>query len=86
MAQQRTPMGTPRFRFRWAETLACAPRSVLNWLADGLPKKSKPTCTALRWSQATDLFGREREEGLAALLGNLDQSVFGEPAYPTVES
>lgn len=35
---------------------------------------------------ATDLFGREREEGLAALLGNLDQSVFGEPAYPTVES
>lgn len=36
--------------------------------------------------QATDLFGREREEGLAALLGNLDQSVFGEPAYPTVES
>jgi len=36
--------------------------------------------------EATDLFGREREEGLAALLGNLDQSVFGEPAYPTVES
>jgi prophage maintenance system killer protein len=35
---------------------------------------------------ATDLFGHEREEGLAALLGNLDQSVFGEPAYPTVES
>ena len=37
-------------------------------------------------AEATDLFGREREEGLAALLGNLDQSVFGEPAYPTVES
>jgi prophage maintenance system killer protein len=37
-------------------------------------------------SEATDLFGREREEGLAALLGNLDQSVLGEPAYPTVES
>lgn len=36
--------------------------------------------------EATDLFGREREEGLAALLGNLDQSIFGEPAYPTVES
>jgi len=36
--------------------------------------------------EATDLFGREREEGLAALLGNLEQSVFGEPAYPTVES
>lgn len=36
--------------------------------------------------EATELFGSEREEGLAALLGNLDQSVFGEPAYPTVES
>ncbi len=36
--------------------------------------------------EATDLLGREREDGLAALLGNLDQSVFGGPAYPTVES
>jgi prophage maintenance system killer protein len=36
--------------------------------------------------EATDLFGREREAGLAALLGNLAQSVFGAPAYPTVES
>ena len=36
--------------------------------------------------EASDLFGREREDALAALLGNLDQSVFGEPAYPTVES
>jgi prophage maintenance system killer protein len=36
--------------------------------------------------QATDLFGREREHGLASLLGNLDQSVFGKPAYATVES
>jgi len=36
--------------------------------------------------QATDLFGREREQGLASLLGNLEQSVFGRPAYPTVES
>ncbi|MCI0651271.1 MAG: virulence protein RhuM/Fic/DOC family protein [Planctomycetes bacterium] len=35
---------------------------------------------------ASDLFGREREDGLAALLGNLEQSAFGEPAYPTVES
>ncbi|HAY29242.1 MAG TPA: hypothetical protein DCY47_17570, partial [Candidatus Accumulibacter sp.] len=36
--------------------------------------------------EATQLFGREREDGLAALLGNLDQSVLGEPAYPTVET
>jgi prophage maintenance system killer protein len=36
--------------------------------------------------EATDLFGREREEGLSAVLGNLEQSVFGEPAYSTIES
>lgn len=36
--------------------------------------------------EATPLFAQEREEGLASLMGNLDQSVFGESAYPTVES
>ncbi len=36
--------------------------------------------------EATDLFAREREDGLASILGNLDQSVFGDPAYPSVEA
>ncbi len=27
-----------------------------------------------------------RTDSLAAIFGNLDQSVFGEPAYPTIES
>ncbi len=36
-------------------------------------------------SEASDLFGVERGDALAAILGNLDQSVFGEPAYPTIE-
>lgn len=36
--------------------------------------------------QATPLFAQPRGDGLASILGNLDQSVFGEPAYPTVES
>ncbi|MEQ6918217.1 RhuM family protein [Halomonas aquatica] len=36
--------------------------------------------------EATDLFALERGDGLDALLGNLDQTVFGEPAYPSVES
>jgi prophage maintenance system killer protein len=36
--------------------------------------------------EATELFARERGDGLPALLGNLDQSVFGEPAYPSVEA
>ncbi len=37
-------------------------------------------------NEATDLFAREREDGLSSILGNLDQSVFGEPAYPTIEA
>ena len=36
--------------------------------------------------EATELFARPRDAGLAGIFGNLDQSVFGEPAYPTVES
>lgn len=36
--------------------------------------------------EASMLFAQEREEGFESLLGNLDQSVFGEPAYPSVES
>lgn len=36
--------------------------------------------------EATDMFARLREDGLASILGNLEQSVFGAAAYPTVES
>ena len=36
--------------------------------------------------EATELFARPRDAGLAGIFGNLEQSVFGEPAYPTVES
>jgi len=35
--------------------------------------------------ETSDFFGLERGDALAAILGNLDQSVFGEPAYPTIE-
>lgn len=35
--------------------------------------------------EASALFGQERGDGLESLLGNLDQTVFGEPAYPTIE-
>lgn len=58
-----------------------------------LPAESEATASlqALKQSllargEATDLFAQPRGDGLAALLGNLEQSVFGEPAYPTVES
>jgi len=36
--------------------------------------------------EATDLFARVRDTGLGSIFGNLDQTVFGEPAYPSVES
>jgi prophage maintenance system killer protein len=36
--------------------------------------------------EATELFAKDRGDGIEALLGNLDQSVFGEPAYPTIEA
>lgn len=36
--------------------------------------------------EASALFAKERGDGLAALLGNLAQTVFGEPAYPSIES
>ena len=32
--------------------------------------------------EATALFAHPRDEGLAGIFGNLDQTVFGEPAYP----
>lgn len=42
--------------------------------------------TLIARDEATELFAKERGDGLGAILGNLDQSVFGEPAYPTIES
>jgi len=36
--------------------------------------------------EATELFAKPRGDGLSALLGNLNQSIFGESAYPTIES
>ncbi|MCG6201393.1 virulence protein RhuM/Fic/DOC family protein [Psychromonas antarctica] len=36
--------------------------------------------------EATELFALPRGDGLSSLLGNLEQTVFGEPAYPTIES
>ncbi len=42
--------------------------------------------TLLARGEATDFFAQLRGDGLTALLGNLDQTAFGEPAYPTVQS
>jgi hypothetical protein len=36
--------------------------------------------------EATNLFANEHDNGLSAIWGNLEQSVFGEDAYPSIES
>lgn len=36
--------------------------------------------------EAGNLFGQERGESFLSILGNLDQSAFGQPAYSTVEA
>jgi len=75
---------------RYDEGLLVEPKGIAGGL---LPPVSEARSAIARLKrdlgtrgEATDLFGRERDEGLAALLGNLDQSAFGEPAYPTIES
>lgn len=40
----------------------------------------------IKRGEATELFALPRGDGLSSLLGNLDQTVFGEPAYPTIQS
>ena len=62
------------------------PGGVLPTLAEARSALALLKRELMARGEATDLFARDRGEGLAALLGNLDQSVFGEPAYPSVEA
>jgi prophage maintenance system killer protein len=54
-------------------------------------KQTRESLTQLKSSlikrgEATKLFAKERSDGIESILGNLEQSVFGKPAYPTIES
>jgi len=40
----------------------------------------------IQHGEATELFANERSDGLGSILGNLEQTVLGEPAYSTLES
>jgi hypothetical protein len=75
---------------RYDEGLLIEPKGIVGGLLPPAPEARAAIVRLKRdllaRGEATELFGREREDGLAALLGNLDQSVFGEPAYPTVEA
>lgn len=55
----------------WADATAAITRLKVDLAAKG---------------QASALFGNECEEGLQSILGNIDQSVFGGPVYPNLES
>ena len=50
-------------------------RRALDALADALRSRG----------EASDLFARDRGDGLAAILGNIEQTMFGDPLYQTRE-
>lgn len=59
---------------------------LLPTVTDATAKLQNLKRSLMTKGEATDLFANPRGDGLAAILGNLDQSVLGEPAYPTIES
>ena len=65
---------------------ATQPGGILPTLEQAREALARLKADLVQRGEATDLFARDRGDGLAALLGNLDQSVFGEPAYPSVEA
>jgi hypothetical protein len=65
---------------------ASQPGGTLPKVNEARQALSRLKADLMQRGDATDLFARERGDGLPALLGNLDQSVFGEPAYPSVEA
>ncbi len=75
---------------RYDEGLLTEPRTAsggaLPPLAEARAALAKLKADLMARSEATALFAQERGEAFEALLGNLDQTVFGEPAYPSVEA
>lgn len=65
---------------------AGSPGGVLPTLDEARAAIARLKTDLMARGEASELFGRERGDAFAALLGNLDQTVFGEPAYPTVET
>jgi len=63
-----------------------SPGGVLPTLDEARAAIARLKSDLMARGEASDLFGRERDDAFAAILGNLEQTVFGEPAYPTVET
>ncbi len=75
---------------RYDEGLLVNPKGqtggVLATPEDAMQSLNELKAQLMARGEATELFAKPRGDGLASLLGNLEQSVFGEPAYPTIES
>ncbi len=65
---------------------AGSPGGVLPTLDEACAAIARLKAGLMARGEASELFGRERGDAFAALLGNLDQTVFGEPAYPSIET
>ncbi|MGB9671247.1 MAG: RhuM family protein [Halothiobacillaceae bacterium] len=65
---------------------AGSPGGVLPTLDEARAAIARLKADLVARGEASDLFGRERGEAFAAILGNLEQTVFGESAYPTIET
>jgi prophage maintenance system killer protein len=63
-----------------------APGGTLPTLREAQAALAELKVDLMSRGEATDLFAQDHRDGLAALLGNLDQTVFGEPAYPSIEA
>ena len=55
-------------------------------LNDALSALNELKLQLMAREEATELFSRLRSDGLSAIWGNLQQTIFGEPAYATIES
>ena len=65
---------------------AGSPGGVLPALDEARAAIARLKADLMARGEASDLFGRERGDAFAAILGNLEQTVFGEPAYPSIET
>ncbi|BBD80117.1 RhuM family protein [Aerosticca soli] len=63
-----------------------SPGGVLPSLEEARAAIARLKADLMARGEASDLFGRERGDAFAAILGNLEQTVFGEPAYPSIET
>ena len=62
------------------------PGGELTLLADAKAALAQLKARLIARGEATALFGQERQDGLASIWGNLQQTVFGDAAYPSIES